>query len=296
MNKKVYRSTIPRDGSVAVHRIGVNPFSIYEIYHSLVTMSWPKFFIVLLLPFVVLAVFFTTLNAIVGFENFQGLTSSESAGKFLELLLYNAQTLTTIGGAGITPVGYTNNVILTIESMTAMLGAAVITGLLFVRFSKPSTGIIYSKNIVIAPHKNGNALMARIANAKKNEVAELTVTVFLITTHLKTNKRDVVTLDIERSYLPFLGTTFTIVHAISDQSPLKNFKWEDTDELQYELGVWISAIDRVTGQNVFAGHTWFMPEIVHDARFTPCMDVDDDGVALIYLSKVSDFERVESVR
>jgi inward rectifier potassium channel len=292
MEKKALRSTIGRDGSIAVKRLGVNPFSISEIYHSLVVMSWWKFFLLLVLFFLCLTLLFTLVNSAIGFEHFKGLTSTQSIGQFLEIFLFNAQTLTTVGGAGITPVGFTNNIVLTIESMVAMLGAATITGLLYVRFSKPTAGIIYSPGAIIAPFKDGKALMIRIANAKKNEVVELKAGLFLVMHDLKTNKRDAKTLSLERAYLPLLAHTFTIVHPINEQSPLYNFSWKDDDQTQSEIGVWLSATDRITGQNVFSGHTFYMHEIVHGARFTSCMDVDDNGLYLIHLDKVGDYELV----
>ncbi|GHN00424.1 inward rectifier potassium channel Irk [Cytophagales bacterium WSM2-2] len=290
--KKVYRTTIAKDGTTGAKRIGVNWLSISEIYHAMVTMRWPKFFLMLLIPFFLLTFFFTLLNAITGFEHFHGLTSTQSIGKFWEIFLFNAQTLTTVGGAGITPVGFTNNVILTIESMFAMLGAAVITGLLYVRFSRPSSGIIYSEKALISPYRGGKALMFRIANKKKNEVVELHTALFTIINDLATNKRDAKILKVERDYLPFLAHSFTVVHPLTEESPLFNFDWSDNDKTQYEIGVWFNAIDRVTGQNVFSGHTYFMHDIIHGAKFTSCMEVDENGLFLIHLDKVGNYEMI----
>ncbi len=292
MTKKAYRATIAKDGSTAASRIGVNLFSLSEIYNSLVMMSWPRFFLLLFLLFLCLALLFTVANTIIGFENFTGLTSAQSVGKFWQIFLYNAQTLTTVGAVGITPIGFTNNIILTIESMTAMVGAALITGLLYARFSRPTTGIIYSRNILIAPYRGEKGLMFRIANAKKNEVVELHAAVFLISTDLVTNKRDIKVLNLERSYFPFLAHAVTIVHPLTEQSPLNNFSWVDDDKTQYEIGVWFNAIDRITGQNVFSGNTYFMPDIIQGAKFISCTDVDKDGLFLIYLNKLSDYEMV----
>jgi inward rectifier potassium channel len=255
-------------------------------------MSWSRFFLLLIIFFLFLVFVFTLLNTMVGFEHFTGLTSTKSVEKFWEVFLFNAQTLTTVGGTGIVPLGFTNNIILTIESMTAMLGAAVITGLLYVRFSRPSTGIIYSSNALIAPYRGGKAFMFRIANAKKNEVVELNAAVFVIQNDLATNKREVKALNLERSYLPFLAHAFTVVHPLTEDSPLYNFEWKDNDKIQYEVAVWFNAIDRITGQNVFSGYTYFMHDIVHGARFKDCMDVDDNGLFLIHLDKLGDYEMV----
>jgi inward rectifier potassium channel len=292
MKNKVYRSTIAKDGSTAASRIGVNPLSISEIYNALVMMSWAKFFMVLLIPFFCLTLLFTVVNTFTGFENFSGLTSAQSMGKFLQLFFFNAQTLTTVGGAGIVPIGFTNNIILTIESMSAMLGAAVITGLFYARFSRPSTGIVYSRNALIAPYQDGKAIMFRVANRKRNEVVELNAAVFLVINDLVTNKREIQVLNLERAYLPFLAHAFTLVHPLTDKSPLKDLSLEDNDKTQYEIAVWFNAIDRITGQNVFSGHTYFMPDIIRNARFVSCMDVNDSGHFLIYLNKLNDYEMV----
>jgi inward rectifier potassium channel len=292
MKNKAFRTTVPKDGSRAAKRLGVNRFSVSEIYHSLVTMSWSRFFFFLILFFLLLVFAFTMLNTVIGFDHFTGLSSTESVGKFWEVFLFNAQTLTTVGGAGIVPVGFTNNIILTIESMIAMLGAAVITGLLYVRFSKPSTGIIYSPNALISPYRDGKGLMFRIANAKKNEVVELNAAMYVIQNDLVTNKREVKPLSLERSYLPFLAHAFTIVHPLTEDSPLFNSNWKDDDKTQYEIAVWFNAIDRITGQNVFSGYTYFMHDIVQRARFKNCMDVDEDGLFLIHLDKLGDYEMV----
>src|SRR5436190_2052070 len=113
MKQRTFRATLDNDGSTASARVGVNRFGITEIYHALVLIPWWKFFLLLVGLFVFLALFFTSINAVIGFEQFSGLNSKDSIGRFWEMFLYNAQTLTTVGGAGITPVGYTNNLILT---------------------------------------------------------------------------------------------------------------------------------------------------------------------------------------
>jgi inward rectifier potassium channel len=232
------------------------------------------------------------LNTVIGLEHFNGLTSTESVGKFWEIFLFNAQTLTTVGGAGIAPLGFANNILLTVESMFAMLGAAVITGLLYVRFSRPTSGIIYSPNALISPYRGGKALMFRIANAKRNEVVELRTGLFAIANDLTNNKRDAKDLTVERSYLPFLAHAFTVVHPLNDQSPLNNFNWKDNDNTQYEISIWFSAVDRITGQNVYSGHTYFMHEIIQDARFKSCFDVDENGLFIVHLDKIGDYEKI----
>jgi inward rectifier potassium channel len=290
MNRK-YRATFNKDGLTATRRIGINHFALPEIYNSLVTMSWLSFFSFLFLAYFCLSLIFTFAYSITGFHHFNGLQSTEVVQKFWEVFLYNAQTLSTVGGAGIAPVGMHYNLILTIESMVAMLCMAIITGLLYVRFSRPSAEIICSENALVSPYKDGNALMIRIMNAKKNELVELTVTASLVKNDLVTHKREVKVLTLERPSLSFLAHPWTIVHPITKESPLYNFDWCDSDKIQYDLSFWFNGIDRTTGHNVFLGRTYFLNDVVHNAKFLPCLEVDDEGVFIAYLGKVGDYEK-----
>jgi inward rectifier potassium channel len=291
MKNKNYRRTFNDRGLAAVKRIGVNHFSVTEIYNSLIMMTWPRFFLLLLLLFLCITFSFTVMNAVVGFDNFTGFASSGWFGKFCETFLYNAQTLTTVGSENIIPVGFFNKIILTIESMMAMTGAAVITGLLYARFSRPCSGIIYSTNMLVTPYRaQGKALMLRIANKKKNEVVEVHARFYLVANELATLKREVKELHLERPNIPLLAHSWTLVHPITNESPLYDFEWKDNSKVQYEIMAWFSGTDRITGQNVFSGRSFLLHEVMHNARFTPCLDVNDDDLFVLHLNRVADYE------
>jgi inward rectifier potassium channel len=292
MATKKNRATFTKDGLTAARRVGIDHLAVSEIYNALVTMSWSRFFLFVFLIYFSLTLVFTLLYAVTGFDNFSGLHAQQAIEKFVEVFLYNAQTLSTVGGAGIVPTGMQYNIILTIESMVAMLGMAMITGLLYVRFASPSAGIVCSDHILLSPYKDGQALMLRVANARKNELVELHVMAFLVKNDLTTNKRDVRVLELERSYLPFMAHPLTIVHPLTKESPLHNFDFRDTELFQWDISVWFNGIDRVTGQNVFAGRTYFLHDIIHNARFRSCVEVDGQGMFIIYMDKVGDYEKL----
>jgi inward rectifier potassium channel len=287
-----YRTTFTKDGMTAARRIGINHLAISEIYNSLVSMSWLRFSAFVFLAYLSLTTFFTVIYSLTGFRDFKDLESNALAEKFWEVFLYNAQTLSTVGGAGVAPVGIHYNIILTVESMIAMLGMAIITGLLYVRFSTPTSGIVCSEQALVAPFRDGKALMFRLANAKKIELVELHISAFTVKNDLATNKRDVRPLGLERDYLPFLSHPLTIVHPLDDKSPLADFDWKDTDSFQYEIVLWVNGIDRATGQNVFFGRTYLIEDIVQNATFRSCAEVNAQGVFWIYLDKVGDYEQL----
>ncbi len=288
-----YRTRYTREGSVVARRIGVNHLHLSEIYDALITMSWTMFFTWLGIAYVCVAFFFALTYTFADVGNMKGLQSGESLQQFFEVFLYSAQTLSTIGGAGIIPVGLVNNIIFAGESVIALLGAAVITGLLYVRFSRPSARMVYSKHVLIAPFKGGKALMLRIGNAKKNELLEVSAVVTFVRYNDQTTRRTYMDLTLERQKIPYIPMTWTIVHPIDEKSPLFG-----TDELalnmkEFDIMVTIMGLDRVTGQNVFSAYSYNDLDIVWNARFLPCSEVDEGGTTLVYLDKISNYEKVE---
>ena len=288
-----YRTRYSKEGSIIARRIGVNHLHQSEIYHELITMRWSMFFVWLGLAFLFVAFLFALAYSFSDVKNMKGLSTGESIEQFFQVFLYSAQTLSTLGGVGITPVGFINNIIFTAESVVALLGAAVITGLLYVRFSRPSARMVFSDNALIAPFKTGKALMMRIGNAKKNELLEVFAQVIYVNYKDSTIRKEYTELTLERQRIPFLPITWTIVHPIDEKSPLFNMNESNVHEKEFDIMVTLMGLDRVTGQNVFSAHTYTDLDVVWDARFKACSEVDDDGETLVYLNKIGDFEKVE---
>lgn len=288
-----YRTRYTPGGSIIARRIGVDFLHQSEIYHALITMSWFKFFIWLGIGYLSMAFVFGFAYIFADVENMKGLTSGESMEQFWQVFLYSAQTLSTIGGAGITPVGLVNNVIFTAESIIALLGAAVITGLLYVRFSRPSARMVYSNNALIAPFKEGKALMLRLGNAKKNELLELTAQVIFIQYNDLTTRRTFIELGLERQKIPYIPVTWTIVHPINEKSPFFNMDESTLHKKEFDIMVTIIALDGITGQNVFSAHSYSDLDLVWNAKFRSCSEVDEQGMTLVYLDKIGEYEKLE---
>ena len=292
---KTYENNgINKDGSFRVRRIGVKQFTLSEVYNSLVTMSWSRFFLFTFITYLILAFLFTLAYGFTDFENLKGATAISSSDRFWEVFLYSAQTMSTVGGVGITPVGIPNNLILTVESLMALLCAAIITGLLYVRFSRPSAKIVYSENALISPYKGGKAFMMRVGNAKKIDVVELSAHLFFVTFDPATNKRNFTELSLEQKHLPFNATTWTILHAIEVGSPFFNYDQGQLEKVRFDISVYISALDSVTGQSVFSRHAYSKQDILWNAKFLPCGEMNEQGETLVYLNKISDFEELKS--
>jgi inward rectifier potassium channel len=257
-------------------------------------MSWANFFIFILLFYFLLALAFALAYLNIDPEHVDGLVSDSKAGKFWELLLFSTQILSTIGGKNIVLVGLSNNIVYTLESMTTLFYVAIITGLLFVRFSHSSAKLIFSDKLLISPYKDGKGLMLRIANAKRIDVLELRAHWFIIYYDPASNKRNFKLLNLEQPYLPFNSTSWTIVHPIIEGSPLYNVSIEELQKGNVNFIMYIGAVDSITGQNISARQAYATSDVITNAKFLPCSELDDNGEILIYLDKIGSYEVLSS--
>src|SRR5205823_12383085 len=116
------------------------------------------------------------------------------------------QTLATIGYGHISPVGLAANILVTIESFVGLFGLALMTGLLFARFSRPTAAIVFSNYALVAPYRGITAFEFRIVNRRRNELLELQVKVVMSRQELvdeRTRVRKFYALSLERQQVTF---------------------------------------------------------------------------------------------
>ena len=165
---------------------------------------------------------------------------------------------------------------------------AVMTGLLYGRFSRPSARILYSDHALIAPYQDGTSLQFRISNARSNTLMNLEARVLLMTV---TNddgelKRNFIDLELERRKVYFLPLTWTIVHPIDSASPFSGKTAEDLAKLSAEILILIQAFDDSFSQTVHSIYSYRASELVWGAKFVPAFSVDPEGDLVLELDRV----------
>ena len=173
--------------------------------------------------------------------------------------------------------------------MVGLLGFALATGVLYGRFSRPSAKVIYSTNLLIAPYKEGQALMFRIANARKNELieVELEVVMAINVNEGATSNRRFYNLELERKRINFFPLTWTIVHPLDDNSPIKDLTVADFEEGDAEIFIYIKAFDDTYAQTVHSRYSYMTTEIVSNAKFVNIMEQTANGT-IIELDRINE--------
>ena len=126
-----------KDGSTNVQRKGLSIFQSFSFYHSLITMPWWKFNLVVIAAYVIMNFIFASLYFFLDINHLNGMIAQTSGDKFLEAFFFSTQTISTVGFGRLNPSGWTDSSIAAIESMVGLLGFALATGLLYGRFSRP---------------------------------------------------------------------------------------------------------------------------------------------------------------
>ncbi|HEV7230377.1 MAG TPA: ion channel [Bacteroidia bacterium] len=281
------------DGSFNIQRKEVSRWESRSVYHDLITMSWAKFNTIVLLYFLVMNAMFALLYFTVGMEHMHGSYAITGFGKYLDAFFFSAQTLTTVGYGGLSPGNHWMNAIASVEALFGVLGFALITGILYGRFSRPNAKILFSKNAIIAPFREGRAFQFRLANKIRNSQiidVECRVSVSLLEDENGTKVRRFRALDLEVKKINFFPMSWTINHIINENSPLYGFSAKDLEESDAEFMVLLTGFDDTFAQTVNSRYSYKYFETVYGAKFRSVFSQDASGRTVQDLSLLSVYE------
>src|SRR6185437_53341 len=147
----------------------------HDLYHLFMTISWPSLF-------GSYAGFFVLFNLI-----FAGIYTLEPSGianlnphGYWGRFFFSVETLATVGYGDMHPQAPFTHGIAAVEIFMGMMSLAVITGMMFARFSRPTARILFSRHAVIRPFDGRLTLMLRAANARQNVIMEAAAQLRLI--------------------------------------------------------------------------------------------------------------------
>ena len=283
------RRLIERDGRFTARREGFAALSYLNGYHAMLTMTWPKFLGIVTLVYAGMNALFAALYLACGRGALGGLGVEQMGGRFLHAFFFSVETFATIGYGNIFPATEAANWVMTVESIVGILGVALLTGLVFARFARPTAALLFSTKAVVAPYQGKSGFMFRITNARSNQLMELEAKVQF--TRLDGKGRRYTQLKLERTKVVFFPLSWTIVHPIDETSPMFGMSHDDLLRTDAEFLILISGIDETFAQTVHARSSYKADEIAVGMKFANMYNpVAKDGTISIDVSKLSDLE------
>lgn len=289
----VLKRAINRDGQFNVRRTGVT-WREFHPYLYLINATWPVFIGLVVLGFLLANLVFGSLYMWIGIEHLQGAGAASTWAQFWNAFFFSAHTLTTVGYGNIYPSGPGANTIAMVEALLGLLSFAIATGLVFGRFSRPSARIGFSKTLLVAPYMGGRSLQFRIVNRRSNNLIDLNAQLLLMTVDQAngTLQRKFARLALEREQVLFFPLTWTVVHPLTEDSPLYGKSAQDLERLQAEILIMIRAFDDTFGQTVQVRYSYRYDEITWGAKFAPAFEVEPNGDLRLEVNKVGSIEPV----
>ena len=292
LSRKKQQRLIPRiqiqvrDGKFEIMGIGAWHSYWRDPYHLLLTIPWTAFLILIFTSYI-------TINALFALAYLIGgdCIANARPGSFLDVFFFSVQTLASIGYGAMYPKTTYANIIVTIEAMIGLVGIAVMTGLAFARFSRPTARVVFSRVAVITPHNAMPTLIFRSANKRRNIILEAQMRVYLM--------RDEVTLEgqfmrrfhdlkLVRNQTPSFTLSWSVMHVIDEFSPLYGMTPESLTQTNTILIVSLSGLDETVSQVVHARHTYGANEILWNNQFADIFHHTPDGDRYIDYNRFHD--------
>jgi inward rectifier potassium channel len=292
MSERSPSRLLNHDGSFNVRRNQLGPLHPYNAYHTLLSLPPRQLLVFVASGYFVANLVFAALYWLAGPGALAGASRSPLA-RFEDCFFFSVQTLATIGYGKLVPDTRVANALVAIEALVGLLGFAILSGLLFARFTRPTAKIQFSDNALIAPYGDGWALMFRLVNLRNHDLTDVHATVSFSrwADDDGVRRRQFDQLDLERSFIIFMPLHWIIVHPITAHSPFRGFTEESLVASTPEVVCLISGHDETFAQTVHAKTSYDGRDILWGARFRDMYLADTDHVA-IDMRRLHQFERV----
>jgi inward rectifier potassium channel len=243
------------------------PFS--DLYYFLITLSWTRLLLIIVAIFALINSAFALAYMLDG-----GVTNARP-GSFADAFFFSVQTMATIGYGVMAPGSIFANVLVSIEAMSGLTALAVVTGLVFARFSRPTARVRFSRKAVIATRDGVLSLMFRVVNERSNRIVEADTHVVLarqVVTREGERVRNFEDLTLSRGRNALFSLSWTVIHPINDHSPLFGETRESLGASRAMVIASLTGMDETFLQNVHARHAYFADDIVWGMRFADILE------------------------
>ena len=285
-----------KNGTPDLHKTGIPWLERNSWYHTLLQMNRWQFLVAIFATYLIINLFFAIVYLLIGIDKLAGMTVETPLEKLGEAFFFSAQTFTTVGYGRLAPTGFMLSFVAATEALIGLLSFAVATGLLYGRFSRPQAFIKFSHHALVSPYKDTIAVMFRMTPYKNNHLTEAEVKVSLAimvdVDGKMTNRFYPLKLELEK--VNAMTLSWTIVHALDEESPFYGLSKDELVTGRAEILVFVKAFDDTFSNTVVARSSYTANEFVFGAKFTPMYHRDENrGKTVLEIDKLDDYATVD---
>jgi inward rectifier potassium channel len=255
-----------------------------DLYFNAMTISWPRFVATLAAAFVALNFAFAVI-----YDLGEAPIANAREGSLSDLFFFSVETTSTVGYGDMHPQTIYGHLVATAENFTGLLLLAVMTGLVFARFSRPRARIIFAKYPVVTNHNGVTTLIFRLANARSNFISEATAKLWMVSATITQEGKRFVGFEqmrLIKSENPTFALSWTLFHPIDDHSPLFGMDEQTLARSEVNFVVSIAGFDQTSGQIVRARDVFAAQEVRWGHEYVDVIWIDDQGLRHIDYAKI----------
>ena len=267
------------DNARRLRVMNARPPGLGDLYHLLLRTSWTRLFLLSAASFLVLNALFGLAYWLVG-----GVANAES-GSYADHFFFSVDTFATVGYGYMYPASRSAHSLVTVEVIVSLFGNAVVTGLAFAKFARPTARILWAKKAVISDREGVPTLMFRVANERRNHVVEATMRAAVLKAEVTKEGesiRRVVDLPLVRASTPTFILTWTVMHQITKDSPLYGVGPEQLRQMQAEIVLTLTGLDETLAQTIHSRTSFLPEEVAYESRFSDVISMGSEGRTLDY--------------
>jgi len=258
-----------------------------DAYHWLLTMPIAAFLALAIAAFVAINALFALGYMLTG-----GVTGARP-GSFLDAFFFSVETISTVGYGELAPASAPAHTLVTTECFVGLFNLAIVTGLLFARFSKPTARVMFSQNAVVTVHEGQPTLMFRAANKRRNRIVEAEVSLSMLRDSVTAEgvaMRGFEPMQTIRARTPVFYLTWQVMHRIDEASPLFGETKRSLAARRAELVVVLRGLDETFSQTIHARTSYPANRVVWDRRLADMFSIDGEGRTVIDYTRFHDLE------
>jgi inward rectifier potassium channel len=275
-------------GQFAYAKKGVSRFDLRDPYHLAVTLSWPQFMAGLFCLYLFVNLVFAFLYSVV-----PGSVANARPGSLADAFFFSFETLATVGYGEMYPASLYGHVVACAEIVSGLAFTAIMTGLVFVRFSRPRAKFLIADRLVVCQHNGTPTLMVRVGNGRMTPLGEAQARLNVLLREISSEGmtvRSVQELKLLRSRLPIFPLTWTLMHVMDERSPLHGMSSDDMIEGDTNLFLSIEARDPSLAAIVHEIRTFGPHDVVFGMRYVDVISTEPDGTPLADMTKLNVLE------
>lgn len=281
---------LTKDGNFNVDRQGV---STRFVYQWLIEMSWIRFYSGVFGSFILANLLFGFIFLLLGSNGIDGILETDTFLQYRKVVFFSIQTFTTVGYGAMAPINFPHEVLASIVSLVGLLSVALVTGLIFARFSRPRELILFSDKALISPYQGGAAFMFRIASRSSTKLINVRAQVVYSWIEISDQgerKRNFYPMPLEREEIAMFPLNWTIVHSITQDSPLFACSALTIKESDGEFIVQISGYDETYARIIYAHVSYGGSCLEFGKRFARMYYPSEEGNMVLRLDHIDEIE------